>query len=155
MGESSVVLAWSSVSNDVPCGSTSTLYKVQWRRRDSASTNVEHVTGFRKIISGLRRTVVYLFSVQSTTNKRDNSPWVAFSLPPDTNYSYTSTTEETHVIQSNMSLAVPLQIEADILSPYSVNLTWFAEEDDDIYYIVCFVELVKHIDCKNGNFFTR
>lgn len=155
VGDSSVVLNWSAISNDVPCGSSSTLYKVQWRRSDGPSVNVDHVAGFRKVISGIRRNIAYLFRVQSTTNKNDNSPWTLYTLPADANHLYTSTTEESPFMSSNTTLAAPEQLEAELLSPSRVNLTWFTEEADNIYYAVCFVEVVKQIDCKNGNFVTR
>lgn len=52
VSNTSVKLIWSSVSNDIPCGSTAAMYKIEWRRIDQSSVNLEYTTTLTKVISG-------------------------------------------------------------------------------------------------------
>ncbi|KAK5650818.1 hypothetical protein RI129_001847 [Pyrocoelia pectoralis] len=140
--DSSVQLLWSDVSNDFPCGVKKRLYKVQWKKFGHSDTYVHHTPDFRKIISHLQPSSVYEFRVLSTTNRNDESPWVTYSLlRKKNNPEVTVTTTYSQEILSTENLTVspfvPIQVEVEPLSPYSVNLTWSSSDlDDNVSYTI-------------------
>ncbi|KAF5286836.1 hypothetical protein FQA39_LY00369 [Lamprigera yunnana] len=141
----SVKLTWSNISTDIPCGSTTPLYKVQWKTLQQSSVHIEHTSNFKKIISRLQPSAVYQFRVQSTTNKHDDSTWVTFKLstakkkPEDTIIQLSTNETENSENQTLIALSIPTQLEVESTSPHSVNLTWISvsEEDDVSYKVYC------------------
>ncbi|KAF5274428.1 hypothetical protein FQR65_LT04344 [Abscondita terminalis] len=146
LSETSVKLTWSNVSTDLPCGSTIPLYKVQWKRSDQSSIHIEHTTGYKKVISRLRPSTLYEFRVQSTTNKNDNSRWVSFSFPSEKNISEVGVTasyaNETDIEnQTTVTPSIPSQVEAESITPYSINLTWTnSNEHENLSYKIYCIE---------------
>ncbi|KAK4882138.1 hypothetical protein RN001_005457 [Aquatica leii] len=144
LSETSVKLTWSNISTDTPCGGATALYKVQWKRSDQSSIHIEHTTSFKKIVSRLRPSAVYEFRVQSTTNKNDNSPWITFSFPSEKNNTEVEVTipqaNETDIEnQTVITPPIPAQVEAESITPYSINLTWTSlnEYENVSYKIYC------------------
>lgn len=61
---------------------------------------------------------------------------------------------------SNRTVMAPVQLEAEPVSPYSINLTWrdprhVTDRLVGGYYMICYTEVKLQHSCENGNYVKR
>ncbi|GLV44105.1 roundabout 1 [Carabus blaptoides fortunei] len=147
---------WTTLSSDTPCGGVAE-YKLQWRRFRHASNNVQHVSENHYIIKGLIPTQRYEVRVQTSGNEDDDLPWTDYTMPNRNGLTDNSSANEgadTILPNLNRTVMPPVQLEAEPVSPYSINLTWRdpRHATDRLvggYYMICYTEVKLQHSCDN------
>lgn len=149
VGDYSVALSWLEVGSDrIVCGSdVPIVYKVQWRKVNQTSINMQEVSGLTKIIRGVQESVPYEYRVQSTNTMSEKDVWVEFELDPLENV---TRLREFEPGDYNDSMSVPLvpdTVEAMPTTPYSINITWTDSNEVEITYVLCYTAVRDNRDC--------
>lgn len=103
---------------------------------------------FYVFLLGLRSST-YAFRVQSTTTTNIDNKWLTFTFLNNKGTSDTSITSTPNYVETynevNDSLVMPqtpAQIDAQPLTPYTVNVSWpNVEENENIFYTLYFINV--------------
>lgn len=52
IADTSLLVTWSKISSDFPCGSVNAEYKIYWKKKDKIASNVITAKGFQQTLSG-------------------------------------------------------------------------------------------------------
>lgn len=133
ISSSSLVLTWSLISSDTPCGTVTAPFKVQWKKTNQMTINVKYVNGTSTTITGLNPRTEYEFKISSCANKNDKSLWSQFRFP-NNQIVENNDTEVFDDLREHLNLS--------FLNRTSVNLSWY-DDSVDANYVVCYVEANK------------
>ena len=90
---------------------------------------------------------MYMVRVIAVEQQNENSQWVNITSPPERNYTYGYTPNDLNY--TDTELDPPYNLDVNVISPESVNLTWMASSNAT-QFSVCYAEVIKvNIDCES------